>query len=171
MLLLVSNVAQAEIVQFTDEPYTKIISILHLNLPPVEGRKASGYYTRDAAGVLDGAFDIKHHEQGHIDLFETDFEILSRARGSFAEGTKSGTWIYDYVYDDGVDVFEQHTITITYKDGNCAGSTFDGSIGHIMSKTKHSFTDSGLCTPEAVRLKAYELWGAEYERRERNGEL
>ena len=151
--------------------YEKYNSLFRLELDVLEEEKVSGYYSTNEKNELDGDFELLSDSSGISEEFETKYEFTNNSFGQFSKNQKTGLWKYEYVYNDGVDMYEKHTITISFKDGDCLASTFSGQIGYIMPFTEHNFKNQKLCSAKAVREKAWELWGLEYERRKKSGEL
>mgnify|MGYP001765630505 CR=1 FL=1 len=170
LLILATNRAAAEVIRFKDMPYEALNSLLHLDLSRGADWKASGFYSINESGALDGPFDARYEVKGHDDELNADYHFKQDVYGSFQAGTEIGVWRYEFVYDDGIDYFQDHTITITHNAKSCSQSTFDGRIGYLMPQTRHVFTKPALCTPDAVLNEAHVLWKLEYENQRKNGD-
>ena len=118
----------------------------------------TGYYSINEKGILDGPFQIEADRSGYEKQVEANYSFVTAVVGNFKNGNKDGTWKYQYVYDDGIDLYESHKIEIEYKDDKCIGSSFEGVFGYIMPKTKHQFKSQQYCAPEAIRNKAWDIW-------------
>lgn len=172
LLFLATFFAYAETVQISSGLYEKYNDLLSLELDTFgKEEKVTGHYTINAENELDGSFELYSENSGVSEEFETEYEFVKNSFGRFSRNVKTGLWKYEYAYNDGVDMYEKHTITILFENGKCISSTFEGQMGHIMPMTKHSFNNPELCTSKAIRNKAWELWGIEFERRKKSGEL
>jgi len=162
-ILAASNCYAAK-VEIKNESFDKFNSLLSLELSSRLNDPATGFYTTNKNGELDGAFHIKADVSGYDKIMDTHYAFKKIVKGEYKAGKKNSLWLYEIVFDDGVDYFESYTINIKYKFGECLESNFEGIIGHIMPKTKHTFIDKELCTPTAIINKAQELWSIEFEK-------
>ena len=163
MLSVYSSVAFSKVIKIQEANY-RIINeklALHLELEPL--KKATGFYSMDKE-KLHGDFDLGEEYTGHDEQQNAFYLYKNKVKGSYVYGKKEGAWHYSYVFDDGLDMFERHDITIHYKNGKCTKSQFDGVIGHKMPITKHDFSDPSLCTPSKIREKAWQIWSEQYDK-------
>lgn len=136
-------------------PFDAVVRHLDLDLELEESIETSGFYGVDRRGELHGRFKVGFKEVGQDQRWGRYF-VLRSIEGKYSEGAKDNTWTYKYEYDDGVDMYEKHTITIFYQEGACLRSGFYGAIGHQMPTVRYRF--KSLCSPEDIRLKAWEYW-------------
>jgi hypothetical protein len=165
IVLLFVSVCDAEQIKMRKVPLKAYNETLSLDLLISSNHDpASGYYSINKEGVPDGPFKIESKSSGYDKQVETNYSFVTAVAGKFKNGKKDGSWKYEYVYDDGVDLYESHNIEIEYQNDKCIRSSFEGVIGYTMPKTKHEFKNQEYCTPEAIRNKAWEIWRAEFEK-------
>jgi len=171
LLLFTSCVSYAEKITVENVQFQALNSLLSLGLTSEANNEASGWYSVNLQKKLDGPFKVGYQNSGYSDEMDTNYEFKDIVEGSFLNGNKEGGWKYIYVYDDGVDVYVDQTIEVHYSNNLCVKSSFSGSIGHLMPKTKHTFKDTSLCNTKAISDKAWELWTIKYKELKRKGEL
>ena len=165
-VFLLATVCQAEQLRFKETPLKTYNEKLSLNLMMSGNEIGTGFYSVTEEGALDGPLDIESKRSGYDKQIETRYSFVTAVTGNFKNGKKDGTWKYQYVYDDGVDLYENHKIEIEYKNDKCIRSSFDGVIGYIMPKTRHEFESQQYCTPEAIRGRAWEIWNTEFRKKQ-----
>ena len=163
ILFLFSNVSLADTVQIKGTPFVELNSLLGLDYSPPPKSKASGYYNISGKR-LDGYFSVLSHDTGKSGVNDYNYEFMDSVKGQHAKGIKIGKWVYDHIFDDAIDFYAKYTIELYFNDGKCIKSIFNGSIGHIMPQTKHTFRSPDLCSPGKVSARAWELWGIEYNK-------
>lgn len=156
---------------FENRPIDEISSYLRLGIPTHMNTTVSGFYNENDNQELDGQFFVERLNEGYSEDLEVNYKFLDRVSGQYSSNEKNGIWVYEHTWNDGVDIYESHTMKIEYKNNVCISSEFTGAIGHIMPVTTHEFANAQYCTPQKIRARAYELWVQEYERRKSNGEL
>jgi len=171
LLLFISCVSNAEKVTVENVPFQELNSLLSLGLTSEAENEVSGWYSINEHKKLDGPFKVGYQDAGYSEEMDTNYEFKDIVEGTFLNGNKNGVWKYTYVFDDGVDMYVDQTIEIHYSDELCVKSSFTGSIGHLMPKTKHTFKDIALCNPKSISDKAWELWTIKYKELKRKGEL
>jgi hypothetical protein len=164
IIFLLASISEAGQINFKKQPLKPYNDKLSLNLMMSGNEKGTGYYSTDEKGTLDGPLQIESKRSGYDKQVETNYSFETAVAGNFKDGMKDGIWEYQYVYDDGVDLYEAHKIEIEYKDHKCIRSSFEGVIGYTMPKTRHTFESQQYCTPQAIRNRAWEIWRAEFEK-------
>ena len=164
IICLLSNVCGAEQVRFSQAPLKTYNEKLSLNLMMTNNDIGTGYYSLNEKGILDGPFQIEADRSGYDKQVEATYSFATAVAGNYKDGKKDGRWKYRYVYNDGVDLYEKLKIEIDYKNNKCIRSSFEGTIGYTMPKTRHEFENQQYCTPEAIRNRAWEIWSVEFEK-------
>jgi hypothetical protein len=164
LILLLAGISNACQVKLRGELLKPYNDKLALNLMLEGNERGTGYYSTNEKGMLDGPIQIESKRSGHDKQVETNYSFESSVSGNFKAGMKDGTWKYQYLYDDGVDLYEKHEIVIVYKNNKCIRSSFAGVFGYIMPRSRYEFDSQQYCTPQEVRNRAWEIWKTEYEK-------
>ncbi|MGL5335262.1 MAG: hypothetical protein ACRC9R_03810 [Enterovibrio sp.] len=145
-------------VHLKNADFHKINKQLDLQLTREPMKNANGYYSVRKK-ELDGLFEIVEENVGNNKQLDSYYQFKNKIQGSYSKGKKTGTWRYSFVYDDGMEQFERHEITIKYdQNGKCIESHFDGIIDQKMPAASHTFRSALLCSPAQIRNKALEIW-------------
>lgn len=169
ILLTLTSATGAEEVRLKGVRLDKYNEKLSLNMiiSTHEG-KGTGYYSVNKGGVLDGPFRLEADKSGYERQVDATYSFRSAVVGFFKNGAKDGIWKYQYRYDDGIDLYENHVIEVTYDENKCVESAFRGHMGYIMPVTEYVFHDEQYCTPETIRRRAWQLWSEAYKKTEKN---
>lgn len=164
IIFLLASISNADQVKFREKPLKPYNDKLSLNLMMKGNEICTGYYSTNDKGVLDGPIQIESNESGYDKQVEANYSFVTAVAGNFKNGKKDGKWKYQYVYDDGVDLYESHKIEIEYKNDKCIRSSFEGVIGYTMPQRRHEFERQQYCTPETIRDRALEIWNGEFKK-------
>ncbi|MDH4100469.1 MAG: hypothetical protein OEV28_07830 [Nitrospirota bacterium] len=164
IFLVLVSATGAEEVRLEGVPLDEYNAKLSLNMiiSTHEG-KGTGYYSVNKDGLLDGPFRLEARESGYEQQVDASYSFHSTVGGRFKKGSKDSVWKYQYRYDDGIDLYEDHVIEVVYEENKCMESVFRGRMGYVMPVTEYVFHDERFCTPEAIRSRAWQLWSEVYQ--------
>ena len=155
---LIGNNVQAEPLYNKASPDRKRIKIERIEsknlekllfLDIVKGLNYHGFYhskNYKNQSIKDGPYSFSFKEiYKENDLVSKN---LISYTGYFSKNKLSGTQIFNYFQDDGVDFFAEYTIKLEFdsKSNECLKGDFEGIIGYEMKKSKFHFKSPKPCT-------------------------
>lgn len=162
---------------------TELEKLIHIDVDKTD-KKYIGQYDyfqkNENKKILSGEFKFTHYDSSgsKVPLLSNDGvpngdslqldgpQVLKDSyTGQFIDDMKEGKFIKKYLFDDGVDWYENYEITIVFEKDQCTVAIFKGAIGTAMPQSTYKFENLETCSFKYVKDLAWKEWSKEFAKK------